>query len=61
MTPNARCVSEAGASPHEPCETPYDDELRRLGDDFYRRDFGLLGYAPAVFTKISRDPFVVPR
>ena len=39
------------AATHAPYETYYDDELYRLVTDFYRRDFELLDYAPAAFSR----------
>ena len=36
-------LNATARSAHDTC---YDDELRRLVTDFYRRDFALLGYSP---------------
>ena len=40
-------LAVVNATPHRPWEDYYDDELRRLVTRFYRRDFEMLGYAPA--------------
>ena len=42
-----RPLAVVNAVPHKPFDDYYDDELRRLVTQFYRRDFNVLGYAPA--------------
>ena len=41
-------LAVVNATDHRPWEDYYDDELRRLVTRFYRRDFEMLGYVPAV-------------
>ena len=42
-----RRLAVVNAAVHRPWEDYYDDELLRLATRFYRRDFEMLGYAPA--------------
>ena len=42
-----RRLAVVNAAVHRPWEDCCDDELLRLATRFYRRDFEMLGYAPA--------------
>ncbi len=41
-------LAVVNATAHRPWEDCYDDELRRLATGFYRRDFEMLDYPPAI-------------
>ena len=49
-------LAVVNATVHRPWEDYYDDELRGLVTGFYRRDFEMLGYPPAVGPGGPRRP-----